>query len=52
MTEKKLYRLINKETGKTIAWFTDSEDYFHLQEWYLDSEIKTMTEKYKLVDEW
>ena len=32
MTEK-LYKLISKETGCTIGWFTDFEDMDHLADW-------------------
>lgn len=49
---KTIYRVANKETNKTIAWFTDSQDMFYLSEWYEGSEIKLKTEKYELVDEW
>ena len=52
MTEKRLFRVFNKETGKTMCWFNDSEDLFHMTEWYSDSEINYGVEEYKLVDEW
>ena len=49
---KKLWRVINKENNKTMAWFTDSEDLHYLTEWYQDSEIEYKVEEYELIDEW
>ncbi len=49
MNEKRLYKLINKETGGTIGWFTDSDELFHIIEWYGDTPTKY--EEYKLVGE-
>ena len=43
--DKRLYKLINKEDGCTIGWFTDSEDMFHLIDWY---DVDTKYEVYKL----
>ena len=50
--KKKLYKVTNKENGKLLAYFTDSEDLFHMLEWYDDSEIEHNVEEYELVDEW
>ena len=47
-----LYRVINTETKEVIAWFTDSEDLFHMLEWYSDSAVEYCVEKYELVDSW
>lgn len=52
MTEKRLYRVYNKETGNTLCWFNDSEDLFYMTEWYSDSKIEYGVEEYKLVNEW
>ena len=52
MSEKKLYKMFNKETGKTIAWFTDSDELFHITEWYEGSSIEYGVEVFKLIDEW
>jgi hypothetical protein len=45
MAEKRLYKLMSKETGCTIGWFTDSQDMFHLIDWY---DVDTKYEVYKL----
>lgn len=50
--KEKIYKVYNKETGKTIAYFNDSEDLFHMTEWYSDSEIEYGVKEYELVDEW
>ena len=52
MTEKRLYRVFNKKTGKTMCWFNDCEDLFYMMDWYSDSKINYGVEEYKLVDIW
>lgn len=52
MTEKRLYRVYNKETGKTMLWCFDSEDLFYITEWYSNGDIDYGVEEYKLVSEW
>ena len=52
MTEKRLYRVFNKETGKTMCWFNDCKDLFYMMDWYSDSKINYGVEEYKLVDIW
>ena len=47
MTEKYLYKLVSKETGCTIGWFTDFQDMNYLDEWL---DVETKCEVYKLVD--
>ena len=46
---KKLYKLINYETN-TVTWCTDSEEIFHIMDWYDGDRHKV--EVYELVDEW
>ena len=45
MTEKKLYKLVSKENGCVIGWFTDSEDMYYLDDWL---DVETYCEVYKL----
>lgn len=51
MNTKHIYRVFDKETNHTLAWFTDSEDLFYMTEWYSD-EIEYCVEEYKLIDSW
>ena len=43
---KVLYKLMNKEEDSLIGWFTDSDELFHIIEWYAD--IPTKYEKWVL----
>lgn len=45
MSEKKLYKLVSKENGCVIGWFTDSEDMYYLDDWL---DVETYCEVYKL----
>lgn len=45
---KKLYKLINVEEDSVVGWFTDSDELFHIIEWY--EGIPTKYEVYELVD--
>mgnify|MGYP006908809347 CR=1 FL=1 len=52
MSGERLYKVFNKKTGKTIAWFTNSEDLFYMTEWYQDSGIEYVVEEYRLFEKW
>ena len=45
MSEKKLYKLVSKENGCVIGWFTDSVDMYYLDDWL---DVETYCEVYKL----
>lgn len=50
MTEKRLYKLFDKETNKTIGWFIDYEDMNFLMEWYDGGKNRTSYEVYELIE--
>lgn len=45
---KVLYKLVLLETN-TVSWFTDSDELYHIIEWYDDLEYKVY--EYKLIEE-
>lgn len=44
---KKLYKLVLTESN-TVSWFTDSDELYHIVDWYEGQEYKIY--EYELVD--
>ena len=49
MSEKRLYRLYDKENKRTIGWFKDYDDMNYLMEWLDGGEDTTGYEVYELI---